>query len=59
MAIANKFLHFKTKAGFLNKLAEYVTYDETNNIYTAKSGKTDDWNMFKNFTCFIKETHEI
>lgn len=59
MAIKNKFIHFKTKAGFLNKLQEYVTYNENTNTYTIKSGKTDDWNMFKNYTCFIKETHEI
>ena len=42
MAIANKFLHFKTKAGFLNKIKEYVTYNETDNTYTPIDGKTDD-----------------
>ena len=59
MAIANKFLHFKTKAGFLNKIKEYVTYNETDNTYTPIDGKTDDWNMFRNYTAFIQDTHEI
>ena len=59
MAIANKFLHFKTKAGFLNKISEYVTYNETDNTYTPIEGKTDDWNMFRNYTAFIQDTHEI
>lgn len=59
MAIANKFIHFNTKAGFLNKLSEYVTYDESANTYTVKEGKQTDWNMFKNYTCFIKDTSEI
>lgn len=59
MAIANKFIHFNTKAGFLNKLSEYVTYNESANTYTVKEGKQTDWNMFKNYTCFIKDTSEI
>lgn len=59
MAIANKFIHFNTKAGFLTKISEYVTYTESTNTYTVKEGKTDDWNMFKNYTCFIKDTQQI
>lgn len=58
MAIANKFLHFSTRNGFLKEIANYVTFTEPN-TYTVKSGKEDDWNYFKNFTVFIKDTKQI
>lgn len=41
MAINNKFLHFKTKAGFLKEIDKYVTYTESSNTYVVKDGNTD------------------
>lgn len=58
MAIANKFLHFSTRNGFLKEISNYVTFTEPN-TYVVKSGKGTDWNYFKNFTVFIKDTQQI
>lgn len=58
MAINNKFLHFSTRNGFLKEISKYVTFTEPN-TYVVKSGKEDDWNYFKNFTVFIKDTQQI
>lgn len=59
MAIANKFLHFSTKASFLTEISKYVTYNESADTYTIKTGKEDDWKFFRNFTSFIKDTKQI
>lgn len=59
MAIANKFLHFNTKASFLTEISKYVTYNESDDTYTVKTGKEDDWKFFRNFTSFIKDTKQI
>lgn len=59
MAIANKFLHFSTKASFLTEISKYVTYNESDDTYTVKIGREDDWKFFRNFTSFIKDTKQI
>lgn len=69
MAIKNKFIHFNTEAGFKNYLLTgngsgggFLNTEGTNfeeNIYSVKPEKQEDWNLFKNYTCFIKDTQRI
>lgn len=69
MAIANKFIHFNTEAGFKNYLftgngsgGGFLNQEGTdldNEIYSVKPEKQEEWNKFKNYTCFIKDTQKI
>lgn len=69
MAIANKFIHFNTEAGFENYLLTgngsgggFLNQEGTNfetNTYSVKPEKQEEWNKFKNYTCFIKDTQKI
>lgn len=69
MAIANKFIHFNTEAGFENYLftgngsgGGFLNQEGTNfetNTYSVKPEKQEEWNKFKNYTCFIKDTQKI
>lgn len=69
MAIANKFIHFNTEAGFKNYLfigngsgGGFLNQEGTdldNEIYSVKPEKQEEWNKFKNYTCFIKDAQKI
>ena len=69
MAIANKFIHFNTEAGFKNYLftgngsgGGFLNQEGTdldNEIYSVKPEKQEEWNKFKNYTCFIKDNQKI